>query len=272
VPRTTSAAFGKSIESSAEKALKAAAPRMSLLSTVRYWRRKARQRALLAKHGPLVDDEFVNELKRARTEAAFTPFCQDGNPAADAPAIPDGELAPIHSPLTGDTTIRLLLLQPAESQEEIACRLVIKDLGDSIIPYEALSYVWGTSDPASPHMLYCDGQAFRIDVNLRAALHGLRPKKGTAPRVLWIDAVCINQADAAEKARQVQMMQRIYARAARVVMWLGEDSSQGSLAPAAFRRVCRILDGACAAGGPAEGLEAPRLRHGEAAHCSRPSS
>ena len=38
---------------------------------------------------------------------------------------------------------------------------------------------------------------------------------------LWIDAVCINQADTAERASQVQMMDRVYQNAARVFGWVG---------------------------------------------------
>ncbi|KAK4443489.1 heterokaryon incompatibility protein-domain-containing protein [Podospora aff. communis PSN243] len=41
---------------------------------------------------------------------------------------------------------------------------------------------------------------------------------------LWIDAICINQDDLAEKARQIPMMARIYRTAARVLIWLGEYS------------------------------------------------
>lgn len=39
---------------------------------------------------------------------------------------------------------------------------------------------------------------------------------------LWIDAICINQHDLAEKARQIPLMTRIYSTAARVLVWLGK--------------------------------------------------
>ncbi len=38
---------------------------------------------------------------------------------------------------------------------------------------------------------------------------------------LWIDAVCIDQGNAAEKAAQIPLMGEVYSRAARVVGWLG---------------------------------------------------
>lgn len=43
-------------------------------------------------------------------------------------------------------------------------------------------------------------------------------------RLLWADAVCINQADDAERGSQVGMMGRIYGQAARTLVWLGDGS------------------------------------------------
>jgi len=40
--------------------------------------------------------------------------------------------------------------------------------------------------------------------------------------LLWIDAVCINQEDDAEKSFQVSMMGEIYYQADRVIIWLGD--------------------------------------------------
>jgi hypothetical protein len=49
-------------------------------------------------------------------------------------------------------------------------------------------------------------------------------RRRTAERYLWIDAICINQADAGEKGTQVSMMGDIYADASRVLIWLGPPS------------------------------------------------
>jgi hypothetical protein len=40
-------------------------------------------------------------------------------------------------------------------------------------------------------------------------------------KFIWIDSVCINQADAVEKSQQVSQMDQIYHGAARVTAWLG---------------------------------------------------
>ncbi|KAI0425930.1 HET-domain-containing protein [Xylaria sp. FL1042] len=56
-------------------------------------------------------------------------------------------------------------------------------------------------------------------VNLYEALFALRPSP--CPFLLWVDYICINQEDEAEKAWQVSMMRDIYARADRVLAWMG---------------------------------------------------
>jgi hypothetical protein len=43
-------------------------------------------------------------------------------------------------------------------------------------------------------------------------------------RVLWVDAICINQCDTIEKATQVSMMADIYRRAEVVQVWLGPET------------------------------------------------
>jgi hypothetical protein len=42
-------------------------------------------------------------------------------------------------------------------------------------------------------------------------------------RFVWIDAICVNQDALDERSHQVQLMKDIYAQAARVIVWLGED-------------------------------------------------
>ena len=44
----------------------------------------------------------------------------------------------------------------------------------------------------------------------------------SAGRKLWVDALCINQADLAERLQQVIIMGSIYSQAERVILWLGE--------------------------------------------------
>lgn len=59
-----------------------------------------------------------------------------------------------------------------------------------------------------------------LHMNLEKALRHLRlPDQA---RTLWVDALCINQADDCERAQQVSQMDRIYDSATSVCIWLGE--------------------------------------------------
>jgi hypothetical protein len=54
------------------------------------------------------------------------------------------------------------------------------------------------------------------------------------PIRIWADALCINQADLAEKSFHVNMMGDIYVHAQRVVVCLGDDGQNGEAADVAF--------------------------------------
>lgn len=125
-------------------------------------------------------------------------------------------------------TIRLLHLQPAASDaDELRASLVHADITEDPSPaYEALSYVWG--DPVSPKTLqlnvdYGEPETHAITANLARCLISLRRPNTT--RVLWVDAVCINQEDAHEKGRQIALMGKIYKTAVQVIIWLGEPAA-----------------------------------------------
>jgi len=54
-------------------------------------------------------------------------------------------------------------------------------------------------------------------------------------KVLWIEAICINQADDIEKSHQVSLMGEIYRNADNVVIFLGEERDDSAM-------VMRYLD------------------------------
>ncbi|KAL8399981.1 hypothetical protein RB594_000402 [Gaeumannomyces avenae] len=131
-------------------------------------------------------------------------------------------------------SVRLLRLLPSpDARSHIECGLLDFPVLDSEAshPYEALSYAWGDEKAADP--IYIDGKKRRITANLYAALSSLR--HCFLERVLWIDAICINQDDTAEKNRQVQSMAKIYSKASRVIVWLGEGTDNGTEALEAIR-------------------------------------
>jgi hypothetical protein len=56
-------------------------------------------------------------------------------------------------------------------------------------------------------------------------MHFAALRHPTLPVLLWVDAVCINQQDDAERSSQIMLMPRIYHRCLRVLVWLGETDS-----------------------------------------------
>lgn len=130
-----------------------------------------------------------------------------------------------YSPLQSNT-FRLLELIPGRSlRADIHCWLRDYQV-DAAPPYEALSYTWG--DEESKCRISLNGFSFHIRPNLRDALRRLRQPRST--RIIWIDAICIDQKSADEKSVQVPLMEKIYTRAERVIAWLGEETFDSGMA------------------------------------------
>jgi hypothetical protein len=121
---------------------------------------------------------------------------------------------------------RLITLFPSQTKDAlITCELNTHTLSQ-YHDYEALSYCWGDANHTRP--IQCNGTTFSVTSNLEAAL--LRLRRSDAPRVLWVDAVCIDQSNLAERASQVGHMRTIYRNAARVLVWLGRQEERSELA------------------------------------------
>ena len=90
-----------------------------------------------------------------------------------------------------------------------------------------------------PGIVVCDGIEITIGGELYMALKRLR--FANSKRVLWVDAVCINQDDLEERKLHVQFMGQIYTKAKKVLVWLGNCVQQSynptySQHPNLFRR------------------------------------
>jgi hypothetical protein len=137
-----------------------------------------------------------------------------------------------YSPLSpGRDSIRLLRLMPNKnkSSAEIQCKLIeysLQDQHTGIHLYHALSYTWGGMN--KPHSISINNQNLAITENLHAALLRLRDR--FFEQMLWVDAVCINQENLEERDLQVQLMAKIYSKATRVIIWLGETADNSNIA------------------------------------------
>lgn len=126
--------------------------------------------------------------------------------------------------------LRVLSVEPGVDGEELRASLIVTTvpaathsgiksrswLSRKRIEYEAISYCWG--DPSEREIVRLDGVCISAPAS---ALHALRcfrlPDK---QRLLWIDALCINQQDIDERSSQVAMMGDIYANATQTLIYL----------------------------------------------------
>jgi hypothetical protein len=90
--------------------------------------------------------------------------------------------------------VRLLELKPGWGIDPLAVSLQCMSL-DSIPPYEAISYCWGSDNRDYDIKVHGDGaiKHLSITTSLFTALKRFRRPDET--RVLWADAICINQDD-----------------------------------------------------------------------------
>ncbi|KAH8792160.1 heterokaryon incompatibility protein-domain-containing protein [Hyaloscypha sp. PMI_1271] len=160
-----------------------------------------------------------------------------------------------YSPLRKDRDeLRLIRLLPGPISAEVEIEIFHAQRSSK---YEALSYVWGPPERTDVALVrkpvkalsklvrYVNRSKRRehsepsatigITDNLAVALRHLRdPNKS---RILWVDAICINQDDLAERSAEVLEMGSIYSRAEQVVVWLGPSSKDSRLAVETLKKL-----------------------------------
>lgn len=139
-----------------------------------------------------------------------------------------------HAPLADDE-IRLLEILPRDSYGNL--KLTMHTFVRADAPrYAALSYVWG---PESKRIVFVNNAVFYVRKNLLDALTSInrrfedisidervfeRSELALETRkFIWVDAICIDQANIDERNVQVSLMKRTYAEAATVIVWLGME-------------------------------------------------
>lgn len=182
----------------------------SMISASRALAENQNYRALLTpKHVPLPLTEIERRLEQNKQDAIN-----------DANKI-------VYSSLKlkkGARKIRVLRIDSASSlSTKLRCKLDIISMDDK---YTALSYTWGDIDDRED--ISINGHNFSITRELEVTLRHLRT--ASVERVVWIDAICINQADKAELTWHMSCMREVYAGAEGTFIWLGEGSPQSDYA------------------------------------------
>ena len=134
--------------------------------------------------------------------------------------------------LTQPNEIRLLRLHPWNSRLTTdegnvmpRCELVHTTL-DRDIEYAAISYAWGKLDEYSPVLIDETG-CLTVTNSLFEVLCRLSSDKTLD---YWVDQICIDQYNLAERNQQVQLMGQIFGKAILTFVWLGkaDDSSRSA--------------------------------------------
>jgi hypothetical protein len=138
------------------------------------------------------------------------------------------------------STTRLLTLLPGKFEDDIFMDIQHVELSSADhVKYEALSYAWGLPNQHHDKIYIWEtklegGTSVKyleflpIRTSLCLALRYLRLPN--TPRVIWIDAICINQENITEKGQEVGRMGEIYHKAERVIVWLGPDDTDTPVA------------------------------------------
>ncbi|KXT12044.1 hypothetical protein AC579_4683 [Pseudocercospora musae] len=119
--------------------------------------------------------------------------------------------------------IRVLIIQPGQLRDHLDCQLRVVSLAhEPTFEYETISYCWlEWNETYEEAEMMLDGQSFRAPHTSIAAVRRIRLVKER--RTIWIDAICINQQDIAERNSQVALMGTIYRKASRNLVFLGDD-------------------------------------------------
>lgn len=155
-----------------------------------------------------------------------------------------------YHPLEGSRSTRILRLEAGSYSDRLEFHLEHTTLTGPCHDYEALSYSWGSTGSLwSQSFIYNPEGVIRISSTLEGALKRIR--WANEPRYVWVDSVCINQEDEAEKGHQVGLMCDIYKRATSVLVWLG--SAELHQAIGAFSILAAVASHGQVAGRPLTG-------------------
>ncbi|CAH0050607.1 unnamed protein product [Clonostachys solani] len=160
----------------------------------------------------------------------------------------------IYKSTLGSDEFRLVWLDSADTLDSPLHLNLCDYKLDDCPEYETVSYTWagegGDSTPCKPVYFGPFWDIMLQTKNCWEMLRFVRPWYGN--RIVWVDAICINQADIQEGNIQVANMSRIYSSGNRVILYLGPDIAMPLYGKhPRRRRLHEIADGTIAPNLPA---------------------
>lgn len=157
---------------------------------------------------------------------------EDGGetPVLPAVASPTGQ-AYAYQPIKERTEMRLFILQPGEQDDPVCGELITISASApyALYEYDAISYTWAdeTGDASRCRCVYIGadssvGVRLPVTRNCQAVLQRIRNRYYT--KYIWIDSICIDQDNIQERSHQVGLMPRIYTRARKTYVYVGEET------------------------------------------------
>ncbi|KAK3942946.1 heterokaryon incompatibility protein-domain-containing protein [Diplogelasinospora grovesii] len=180
------------------------------------------------------------EYQMTKPQLPHLPVASSSNQTASNKAV--------DSPIYGDTLapdeFRLACLTAAEDDEQFPLHVSLEVFKDDNCPeYETVSYTWGGEDGdysrSRPIFVGPFWDVVFQTKNCWDMLRFVRPWRGT--RIVWVDALCINQGNITERGQQVAKMGQIYEQCLRVIVYLGSDLVL-SLPRGEFPSRCRLSE------------------------------
>ncbi|KAK4441900.1 heterokaryon incompatibility protein-domain-containing protein [Podospora aff. communis PSN243] len=153
------------------------------------------------------------------------PSAEATNPGQHPISAPENRPLGVYNRELGPEEFRLLCLHgSADSSSPIRADLETYAF-ERCPEYETVSYAWGGEDddtsPCRPLFVGPYWDPLALTKNCWSMLQALRPTRGV--RLVWVDAICINQDNPEERAAQVAHMSLIYRECRRVISYLGPD-------------------------------------------------
>ncbi|OCK78244.1 hypothetical protein K432DRAFT_444772 [Lepidopterella palustris CBS 459.81] len=180
--------------------------------------------------------EQYSEEWKSKSEPNMHPFSRSDGHSMQAPrpdavgSLTEERMAElVHSPVYEDALapdeFRLICLSSV-TDGDFPVHLSLKVYSQANCPeYETVSYTWGGED--NDTSLCCPvfvGPYWDVlfqTKNCWEMLRFIRPWSGI--RMVWVDALCINQKNIKERGEQVAKMGQIYKNCSRVIVYLGAD-------------------------------------------------